>query len=246
MYRLENGYKTTANSSDGDSVVNFGTSHNETNKLGRFPSNLILTYDESDYEEVCGGFPVGGKNGSIAKPYKMNNTVYGEYGYCNTWEAYNDSGSASRYFYCAKASKQDRDEGLDGFARYSVDDGRNTPNDTAFQRGKTLRHNIHPTVKPVSLMKYLIRLVTPKGGKILDPFMGSGSTGKAAMIESREKDSNYTFVGIEMTEEYLPICKARIDFGIGCELEDETPVQETAKKEEKESYEKFDFLSEMG
>lgn len=76
---------------------------------GRFPSNVII--DGS--EEVTSGFPVREtQNGSITKRYKMNNQVYGEYGYCNTWDAYQDSGSAMRYYYCAKASKKDRDEGL--------------------------------------------------------------------------------------------------------------------------------------
>ena len=155
---------------------------------GRFPANTILTYDETDYDEVCGGFPTGGKNGSISKRYKMNNQVYGEYGYCNTWEAYEDSGSASRYFYNAKASRKDRDEGLED------------------------RKNIHTTVKPTSLMQYLVRLVTPKGGIILDPFNGSGSTGKAVMYENNERDANYKYIGIELNEEYLDISKARIDY----------------------------------
>ena len=114
---------------------------------GRFPANTILTYNDKNYDEVCGGFPETKKNGSISKPYKINNQVYGDYGYCKEWNAYNDSGSASRYFYCAKASKKDRNDGLEN------------------------KNNTHPTVKPTSLMQYLVRLVTPKGGTILDPFM---------------------------------------------------------------------------
>ena len=106
---------------------------------------------------------------------------------------FNDSGSASRYFYCAKASKKDRDEGLDLFET---------------NKGK----NIHPTVKPVELMQYLVRLVSPKNAIVLDCFMGSGSTGKACMFENRERDANYHFIGIEMTNDYLPICQARIDY----------------------------------
>ena len=61
-------------------------------------------------------------------------------------------------------------------------------------------------------MQYLIRMFTPKGGIILDPFMGSGSTGKATMFENRERNANYKFIGIELTDEYLPISKARIDY----------------------------------
>ena len=67
-------------------------------------------------------------------------------------------------------------------------------------------------MKPVELMQYLVRLVTPKGGIVLDCFMGSGSTAKACMFENRERNANYHFIGIEMTDEYLPIAKARIDY----------------------------------
>jgi DNA modification methylase len=94
-----------------------------------------------------------------------------------------------------------------------VNDGRKTEIDNAFQRGETPRRNIHPTVKPTDLMQYLIRLIAPKGATVLDLFMGSGSTGKAAMIENVEREANYHFIGIDRTEEYLPIAQARIEFG---------------------------------
>lgn len=178
-------------------------SHNASaSPHGRFPANTILTYDESDFDEVCGGLPIGGRNGSIAKRYKMNNQVYGEYGYCNTWEAYNDSGSAARYFYCAKASKKDRDEGLEEFEGNSADMSQN--------RSGKMKKNTHPTVKPTTLMQYLVRLVAPKGATILDPFMGSGSTGKAVMYENKERDAGYKFIGIELDKEYYEIAKRRI------------------------------------
>lgn len=179
---------------------------------GRFPANVILTYDESDFEEVCGGFP--SENGV----------------------------SASRYFYSAKASKKDRDEGLDLFESKQVNDGRNTPIDNAFQRGETLRKNIHPTVKPVELMQYLVRLVTPKGGTIMDCFMGSGSTGKAVMFENRERNANYKFIGIEMTDEYLPICRSRIDYA---KYKYEYEI-ERQNQEDKENglFNIFDFMEE--
>lgn len=93
-----------------------------------------------------------------------------------------EAGSAARFFYCAKASKKDRNSGL-------VDDERNT----------------HPTVKPTALMRYLCRLVTPPGGTVLDPFMGSGSTGKAAIAEG------FNFLGIDLNPEYVEIARARID-----------------------------------
>jgi len=132
----------------------------------------------------------------------------------NTILTYDETPSDERlrYFYCAKASKKDRDEGLDNQQEQKVNDGRQTPIDNPFQRGETPRKNTHPTVKPTELMQYLIRLVTPNGGTILDPFNGSGSTGKAAMYENKERHKNYKYVGIELTEEYLPIAKARIEY----------------------------------
>lgn len=182
--------------------------------IGRFPANTILTYDETDFDEVCGGFPntkTGWKNNDKTKT-KDNIVVdfMNKVGF--TGNHYEDSGSASRYFYCAKASKKDRDEGLDTFNQEKVNDGRNTPIDNAFQRGETLRKNTHPTVKPTELMQYLVRLVTPNGGTVLDPFNGSGSTGKAVMYENKERGKNYKYIGIELTEEYLPISKARIEY----------------------------------
>lgn len=92
----------------------------------------------------------------------------------------------------------------DGCIRANVETARK------FGANSALRKNIHPTCKPTELMQYLVRLVSPKGATILDPFMGSGSTGKAVMFENRERDANYKFIGIELTEEYLPIAQARI------------------------------------
>lgn len=125
--------------------------------------------------------------------------------------------SAMRYFYCAKASKKDRDGGLDMFDELITSDGcirSNSETARKFGANSALRKNIHPTVKPCELMQYLIRLVAPKGSVVMDCFMGSGSTGKATMFENRERNANYYFIGIEMTSEYLPICKARIDYAI--------------------------------
>lgn len=189
----------------------------ESQPNGRFPSNLILTYNEDDYMEVCSGFPNGKKNGNITKRYKINNQVYGKYGDCNTFNAYDDVGNASRYFYCAKASKKDRDEGLDCLDnKVKVFNGKSANSSTNMKdvekRFTTVCKNTHPTVKPTTLMQYLIRLVTPKDGIILDPFLGSGSTGKAAMYENFEKDANYKFIGIELSDEYLYISNLRIKY----------------------------------
>lgn len=166
---------------------------------GRFPANTVLTYDDSDFDEVCGGFPdtksTYNADGSHEPEIHRDNADFLKYGYKTRIDSssYNDEGSASRYFYCAKASKKDRDDGLTQF-------------------DENVRKNTHPTVKPTELMQYLIRLVTPNGGTVLDPFNGSGSTGKAVMYENREKDKGYKYIGIELTPEYLPISKARIEY----------------------------------
>lgn len=203
------------------------TERTEVTVSGRFPSNTILTYDDSDYDEVCGGMPVGGKNGSITKDYRdcRGDIVYGRYSdTVRHWDAYADSGSASRYFYCAKASVTDREEGLESlkdgiFRRVRADKSDDNP--TGLNKegrfAPVSRKNIHPTVKPTSLMQYLIRLVTPKGGIVLDPFNGSGSTGKAVMVENRERNADYQYIGIELTDEYLPIAKGRIEYILGVE-----------------------------
>ena len=113
------------------------------------------------------------------------------------------AGEQSRFFYCAKASKKDRDEGLEGFALHDVySEAAATP--MRDQREQTKRANNHPTVKPTELMRYLCRLVTPPGGVVLDPFMGSGSTGKAAVLEG------FKFIGIEREAAYFEIASARV------------------------------------
>jgi site-specific DNA-methyltransferase (adenine-specific) len=112
-------------------------------------------------------------------------------------------GDAARFFYCAKASKRDRNEGLEGFA-LGNNMRVNGPRESEEAKHATLRANIHPTVKPTDLMRYLCRLVTPPGGVVLDPFMGSGSTGKAAVLEG------FRFIGCEMNEDYIKIARARI------------------------------------
>ena len=78
-------------------------------------------------------------------------------------------------------------------------------------------------------MQYLVRLVTPNGGTILDPFNGSGSTGKAIMYENKERNKNYKYIGIELTEEYLPISKARIEYVCGDSEYDEERINEVDK-----------------
>jgi len=184
------------------------------NSLGRWPANVI--HDGSD--EVVELFPA-----NIKGQVGMKKTV-GDFrfisGDIETVQSFEtgtfDFGSAARFFYCAKASKKDRNEGLDGFEEKRDHDGRTeggAGGSNPRNRTNNYRQNHHPTVKPTTLMEYLCKLVTPPNGIVLDPFMGSGSTGKAAMY------AGFHFIGIEMSEEYLPIAKARIEFAVADESE---------------------------
>ena len=118
-------------------------------------------------------------------------------------------GSAARFFYSAKASADDRNEGLHAFnvvfAQTKSGGGKPNPGNTAASNG-SFKQNHHPTVKPTDLMHYLLRLVTPPGGMALDPFMGSGSTGKAAAL------GNFKFIGIERDPDYFAIACARLQY----------------------------------
>ena len=175
----------------------------EINNKGRWPANLI--HDGSD--EVVGLFPETapsrqGKPRGTAKKGLFANSEFNKVG-----TEHNDSGSAARFFYCAKASRADRDEGCDGIDERKRDAGRKEGNpggDNPRNRGVHERRNHHPTVKPTALMRYLCKLVTRLGGTVLDPFCGSGSTGKAAILEG------FRFIGIEKEFEYCEIANARI------------------------------------
>jgi DNA modification methylase len=111
---------------------------------------------------------------------------------------------ASRFFYVAKPSQFERNKGLGHLEKRKVNDGRQTEMDTPFQRGESLRANTHVTVKPIDLMAYLIKLVTPKNGRVLDPFSGSGSTGIACKL------NHFDFVGIDNDLESCQIAEARL------------------------------------
>lgn len=125
-----------------------------------------------------------------------------------------DSGGASRFFYQAKANKKDRNEGLGEdlpekgkvFNGKSEESAGNAPGSVEDKFTTKPARNFHPTVKPTALMEYLITMITPAGGTILDPFCGSGSTGKAAI------NKGFNFIGVEITEEYLPIIEGRLKF----------------------------------
>ncbi len=155
----------------------------------------------------------GGGNKANKKPLNRQSQVF-ETVDNSQWNQ--NFGSAARFFYCAKASKAERNKGLDGFEKkemykkdgsgqslecFGSDKSReNNPKGLIPQP----RQNNHPTVKPISLMRYLCRLITPKGGTVLDCFTGSGSTGVACKLEG------FNFIGIEKDSEYVKIAEARI------------------------------------
>lgn len=175
----------------------------ERTYTGRFPANIIFDEEAAAMLDEQSG--ISQSKRAIRKGTSPNPMSWGKQRMDADAEfGFNDTGGASRFFYCAKASKAERNMGLDGYEAEAVDDGRNKPIDNPFLRGKTSRKNTHPTVKPLSLMQYLVRLVTPPGGVVLDPFAGSGSTLLAAEREG------FDSIGIELNPEYCEIARARL------------------------------------
>ena len=144
---------------------------------------------KKSYEYVNNGYSIGKPSGATKQIHEAS------------------MGGASRFFYCAKASKSERNEGLDGFEEKIIegrDKGQGAMN-VAYKPRPTPMSNIHPTVKPIKLMQYLVKLVTPPNGIVLDPFCGSGTTGVACKLDG------FHFVGIEQDPEYTKIAEARIN-----------------------------------
>ena len=170
---------------------------------GRWPANVI--HDGSD--EVLAGFPETapsrqGKPRGTAKKGLFANSEFNKVG-----TEHNDSGSAARFFYCAKASKSERNAGLEGLPERRESDRERDDGvgeDNPRNRTNEAKRNFHPTVKPLALMRYLVKLVTPPNGIVLDPFLGSGTTAVAAILE------RFEWIGCEMTEDYFPIIEARV------------------------------------
>lgn len=177
-------------------------SADKAQQIGRWPANLI--HDGS--EEVLELFP----QQKSPAPYARSTDDPTEYrGLTGTIRkqgdivpGYGDSGSAARFFYCAKASRKEREAGLEGMPIDSKEFRWNKAGEWTNDTTKARNH--HPTVKPIALMEYLIRLVSRPGQTILDPFMGSGTTGIAAANTGRE------FIGIEKEAEYVEIAQRRI------------------------------------
>lgn len=175
--------------------------------LGRWPANVILDEHTAELLDEQSG---------ISKPKpKRQGQRGGKQHFDGGWDKASIGtwpedfgGGASRFFYVAKASKRDRNEGLeeleDTQALFASDSNLHLNGDGTPRNKESTTKNFHPTVKPTDLMRYLIKLVTPPNGIVLDPFTGSGSTGKAAILEG------FRFIGIEMTEDYIPIIEGRL------------------------------------
>lgn len=181
-------------------------------QLGRWPANVL--HDGS--EDVIAAFPdAKGQQGDLKTTGKTRpaRVCYGDMNAPRDHAArVENSKSAARFFYCAKVTKTERDEGMERFVPFSASEmtggrveGSAGLNDPRAGAGRTAgARNNHPTVKPCDLMRYLCRLITPAGGTVLDPFMGSGSTGKAAILDG------FSFIGIELDPDHLTTAAARI------------------------------------
>jgi site-specific DNA-methyltransferase (adenine-specific) len=204
----------------------YGDFDNDTARTGspsgRWPANII--HDGSP--EVLAVFPEGSfnKSGVFGTAKKDCGTKYGNgRGLPHAGRdvfGYGDTGSAARFYYCTKASRAEREHGLDALPRGIVDPtraedsaGRDNPRAGAGRSGSG-RANIHPTVKPVDLMRYLLRLVTPPGGLAIDPYAGSGTTGVAAVHEG------FRFAGCELETPHALIAVTRIAQAVTDEREE--------------------------
>jgi site-specific DNA-methyltransferase (adenine-specific) len=182
----------------------------DTSPKGRWPPNVVLGCAcDGDHDAGCAVALLDAQSGE--RDGRGGHGRSGEAnGYDGGWgsrpvgvDGYGDTGGASRYFYTAKASRSEREQGLLGLDAVRRSDGRQKDIENPRLRTNE-RRNHHPTVKPVDLMQWLVRLVTPPGGLVLDPFVGSGSTGIAALREG------FAFVGIDQDAEYVEIARHRI------------------------------------
>jgi site-specific DNA-methyltransferase (adenine-specific) len=201
------GHRNAGQSTSGE------TFHGPDTDGGRWPPNVLLDDEAAAMvDEQSGELSNGGTNQN-KKP--GCGVCYGAETAGIPTRFAGDTGGASRFFprfnYCAKASTAEREAGLDGFALGIINEqtppgtlGSNSPRAGAGRRGG--RRNTHPTVKPVDLIRWLVRLVTPPGGLVLDPFCGSGTTGMACALEG------FRFVGIELDEQHAEIARARIRY----------------------------------
>jgi DNA modification methylase len=183
--------------------------------LGRWPANVALDDDAAALlDEHSGELTSGTAVGGLHRRSNKTANCYGRFagGRTEGDVTYGDTDGASRFFYTAKASGAERNAGLSSLPDAGMsDDGYGSIQTPKLDRAAPRENwtprpvkNIHPTVKPLALMRWLVRLVTPPDGLVLDPFTGSGTTGCAAVLEG------FRFIGIEREQDYLPIARARI------------------------------------
>jgi len=205
---------------------------------GRWPANVVLDEEAAAELDAQSGRLVSGPESD--KGHRRNadadaqRNAYGGFkGQTATGVLYGDSGGASRFFYCAKTSRTERNAGLDHFpdvpgGMRSENSGQHLTRRAGDDPGPT--KNGHPTVKPINLMRWLVRLITPPAGVVLDPFLGSGSTGAATVLEG------FDFIGIEREPEYVAIAEARISFWsqhVGREVEEVLGIVGRSQREAK-------------
>jgi hypothetical protein len=180
--------------------------------VGRWPANVLLDEEAAAELDAQSGTSKSTAASGVRR-HGRSGGIMGDVGALRDGraEGHNDSGGASRFFYVAKASRAERDAGCEhlpertGGEMTDREDGSAGVNNPRAGAGRTGgARNFHPTVKPLALMRWLVRLVTPPGGLVLDPFTGSGTTGRAALLEGAR------FIGIEQSAEYLEIARARI------------------------------------
>lgn len=200
--QTDNGWGGFAKSIIGKEVSTYKAS-------GRWPANVVLDADAAAMLDEQSGELTSGD----IRPYiaKNRDSYSGSMPALRTFNRNGDTGGASRFFYTAKASRSERNAGLDDLPEKPLLWSSGTQSPGTFQSDGTHKaaRNAHPTVKPLALMRWLVRLVTPTAGIVLDPFLGSGSTGVAAVQEG------FNFIGIEKEREYAEIARRRIEHAIG-------------------------------
>lgn len=170
--------------------------------VGRWPANVLFDEEAAALLDAQSGHS---KSSDNKWEGENNAPIYGKYAKGVRQATYSDAGGASRFFYVAKAGKKERNAGLDGFVEKRPDERTEKGMGTFDEKGVAKQSNFHPTVKPITLMRYLVRLITPPGGVVLDPFLGSGTTACAAVLEG------FDYIGIEREAEYVDIARARVE-----------------------------------
>jgi len=234
LYRQEYDYKMPKKGEESNGVVSFTSSKNKISSLGRFPANIIFDDEAGGILNQQSGVTKSSNNKWIGED---TSPIYGKYNYRIREKTYEDKGGASRFFYCPKPSKKERNEGMpmeigefskrprreDGTVIYKEthlnewtqaisklkrkDKTSKAAAEEKLQENSNGLKNNHPTIKPIKLMQYLIRLVTPKGGVTIDPYFGSGSSGKSTI-----REGNYKFIGIEKEKDYFNIAIERCQY----------------------------------